>query len=772
MISAIAARKAAQQRQEQQETTPQRLPSLSPPPLSPPPRSPKRKPSAQRSKPPSKRQKNDINQKQNASSPPTPKSDVFRAQDDVIIIESDDDDDVEPISQNLSGDSDIEMLSAPPAHPVKRAWSPSRPLDDSSDEDDTTVDVSELIDIPVRLSRLPDTNIGVTLSTFVPVPSQNIYYLSTSDVAKMGLQLEEKGTVVVLEPGQKLCILGTCRLTLLKGAFAINGTMLRPSTKSHNVFAPRSSPLPILEGRAGSKVAIDASLLPHVIQAHVQPQSALVLLQELRSNVEGLGRVCRIFDGVYELSGWQDEWISAPFQLDGIYLVKKQTRDTAPFILPPTWSKALPPSPSSLPNNPIYLIKGPKKCGKSSFARTLLNTLLSSYARVAYIDCDLGQSEFTPGGMVTLNVISHSTFGPPYTHLTVPLRAHFVGATTPRSTPSWYLDAVRDLVEVWRVDVQHAPVGEGECDDEGIGETTPLIVNTMGWVKGLGADLMQKIEEMVEPGQIFEFQTDESVSSMPSLHSPPPRDTTNVHILEPAPLSILSTNYTPADHRTISLLSYFYATFSPPAPPSRFTDVNQTFEQVTACGWDTTHPLCAIPPYEVDIHAAFDQIVLTGAGSEDVVPEELGRVLNGALIGFVKLDHHQHPLSSPEGTGDKILPYIQGQAPPPPSESSCIGLGLVRGVSFVNSSDCSSAVLHILTPIPLTHLSSARIIVKGEMELPIWGMLDFSSASDAGGVAGVEKGNVPYLQWGRASDGAIGAERRRVRRNLMRRGQA
>jgi len=72
-------------------------------------------------------------------------------------------------------------------------------------------------------------------------------------------------------------------------------------------------------------------------------------------------------------------------------------------------------------------------------------------------------------------------------------------------------------------------------------------------------------------------------------------------------------------------------------------------------------------------------------------------------------------------------------------------------------------------------LADARVLVKGDIELPIWGMLDFRQLcdnGDIGTIAGVERGKVPYLQWGRSSKGAIGADKRRVRKNLMRRGQA
>lgn len=67
----------------------------------------------------------------------------------------------------------------------------------------------------------------------------------------------------------------------------------------------------------------------------------------------------------------------------------RQTKDVHPFILPHTWSTAL----ESLSDSSTeqlscgrYLVKGPQKCGKSTFARTLMNDLLGSYVtiRVSY----------------------------------------------------------------------------------------------------------------------------------------------------------------------------------------------------------------------------------------------------------------------------------------------------------------------------------------------------------------------------------------------------
>lgn len=76
--------------------------------------------------------------------------------------------------------------------------------------------------------------------------------------------------------------------------------------------------------------------------------------------------------------------------------------------------------------------------------------------------------------------------------------------------------------------------------------------------------------------------------------------------------------------------------------------------------------------------------------------------------------------------------------------------------------------MHVLTPLPPSSLAKCRVLVKGEVELPIWGMLDFREPEE-GVLAGFEKQKMPYLQWGKSE--GVGVEKRRVRRNLMRRGQ-
>lgn len=59
----------------------------------------------------------------------------------------------------------------------------------------------------------------------------------------------------------------------------------------------------------------------------------------------------------------------------------------------------------------VVLVKGPKRSGKSTLARAALNTLLERYERVAWLECDLGQGEFTCGGAVGVWVLDSPVLG-------------------------------------------------------------------------------------------------------------------------------------------------------------------------------------------------------------------------------------------------------------------------------------------------------------------------------------------------------------------------
>lgn len=89
-------------------------------------------------------------------------------------------------------------------------------------------------------------------------------------------------------------------------------------------------------------------------------------------------------------------------------------------------------------------------------------------------------------------------------------------------------------------------------------------------------------------------------------------------------------------------------------------------------------------------------------------------------------------------------------------------------MAIVRAVDPSRHALLLLTPVPKSTLEKVSAIMKGEMKLPLWSMLD-QRLEKASGVADVPWKKVPYIS--KESVEGAGATALRVRRNLLRRSQ-
>jgi polynucleotide 5'-hydroxyl-kinase GRC3/NOL9 len=158
----------------------------------------------------------------------------------------------------------------------------------------------------------------------------------------------------------------------------------------------------VLSHHPGSDGTVPESMRPQIpdrVRSHLSSECAVVLLQDLRSGVEGLGRVCQTFDSMFGRLRKPPAGSNGVLCLDGAslvcqphvsmgrpYLTHSQLthveRDTQPFLLPSSWETALsaiaPSDEKGFPDDSksiVCLVQGPKKSGKSTFARTLVNRL-------------------------------------------------------------------------------------------------------------------------------------------------------------------------------------------------------------------------------------------------------------------------------------------------------------------------------------------------------------------------------------------------------------
>ncbi|ORZ29425.1 hypothetical protein BCR44DRAFT_1371032, partial [Catenaria anguillulae PL171] len=138
---------------------------------------------------------------------------------------------------------------------------------------------------------------------------------------------------------------------------------------------------------------------------------------------------------------------------------------------------------------------GTKSHGKSTFNRLAVNTLLARFPKVAVLDVDPGQAEFTPPGVLGLTVVDFPLLGAPG-YMFRPstqqvVDARYLGSVSPSSDPDMYMALVHGLIDAY-----YALAHDAWTKSKQI---VPLVVNAMGWVKSLGLQVLCETIQHVVP---------------------------------------------------------------------------------------------------------------------------------------------------------------------------------------------------------------------------------------------------------------------------------
>lgn len=386
------------------------------------------------------------------------------------------------------------------------------------------------------------------------------------------------------------------------------------------------------------------------------------------------------------------------------------------------------------------------------------------------MDCDLGQPEFTPSGFLSLSLVAQPVLGelrasifererpptivlteyvfsgPSFTHLHQnPLRMHYLGSTTPKDDPSFYIWAISDLLDQYTSLLDQS------------GASIPLVINTQGWYKGLGADLLLEIHRMAQPGKCFDFTVG---AGYPSSEYDGRNIAANMPVVDPAtetqvvPMQPYTmpengpSRINASDLRMLQLISYFHLL------PSSISTSS------TLPSWDFSTSLIARAPYAVPFTAFQSMRIAT---SSTLSYTDLLRSLDVSIVALREEEMQQQ--EEQEVVKDPLQKaYERGF-----QQKS----GRTLGLAIIRSIDSKSQHFHILTPVPPSTLERVNAIVKGGIEIPTVLMLDnpVEGGAEENGLAGVEWKRVPYLEYGENVNAGVGHGRRRVRRNVMRKSQ-
>lgn len=176
------------------------------------------------------------------------------------------------------------------------------------------------------------------------------------------------------------------------------------------------------------------------------------------------------------------------------------TETERPLRVPEEWRSLYFTSTSKV------IITGGKSVGKSTLLRYLLNSQLGHCERVLVIDLDIGQPELFIPQTVSCTVLSRPLLGPGFFLNHQPTRAYAVGHSNIVLCAQEYLRAVRKLMEFCYSKKEFAEI--------------PWLVNTMGYNKGFGMELMSVLSQLIKPTDIVQLQSNRDINNFDEILYP------------------------------------------------------------------------------------------------------------------------------------------------------------------------------------------------------------------------------------------------------------
>ncbi|KAM5248735.1 polynucleotide 5'-hydroxyl-kinase NOL9 [Ctenodactylus gundi] len=347
---------------------------------------------------------------------------------------------------------------------------------------------------------------------------------------------------------------------------------------------------------------------------------------------------------------------------------------------------------------PVVLVCGCQDVGKSTFNRYLINQLLNSIPCVDYLECDLGQTEFTPPGCISLLNITEPVLGPPFTHQRTPQKMVYYGKPTCKESYEDYIEIIRYVFSAYR-------------------REAPLIVNTMGWVSDEGLLLLIDLVRLLSPSHVVQFSsaqskymptlTPEYVGDMDGLYTKSKSKARNRGFQLPEFTDGLE--FADEDKGSPVLftghkLMCVYSEFPIRKTARNRESHNRIFRDLAVLGYlsqllppvpKAVSPLHGLTPYQVPFNAVALRIT-----HSDVAPTHILYAVNASWVGLCRI--------LDDVRGYARGPILLAQTP----ICDCLGFGICRGI------DMEKRLYHILTPVPPEELRTVNCLLVGAVSIP------------------------------------------------------
>ncbi|XP_026576656.1 polynucleotide 5'-hydroxyl-kinase NOL9 [Pseudonaja textilis] len=518
------------------------------------------------------------------------------------------------------------------------------------------------------------------------------------------------GRAVVLLPAKEtLTFAGKCRLTCLYGSVRVLGFTIAPDQPPYDLYSPHTYCALTIEATNGlrdpekseKEMKVEARA---VLRAHFVPQEARGQL------LKNFGPGCSLLL-LEQLDTPEAKFILSQPEFAKIFRPKKQR--IPPFIpedtvlasaglvrLEPSSGLRISESMDSAIGElvracqvedegcPVILVCGPKSTGKSTFNRYLMNLLLNHLPCLEYLECDLGQPEFNPPGCISLVNVREPLLGPPFAQQRPPRKMAFYGDISCERDTERYLDTLKYVFGGYARDV-------------------PLLINTMGWMKGAGLLLLIDVIRSLSPTHVVQLSA-KDLEELPLLSADYIHTAAGLHTRGKPSLkrkhpggSWQGTHAPQPSHQLLCVQANFPGAGLPGIGRTHSSTLRNLtmvgyLSQLQPPGLEPVVPLASLVPYQVPFNAVALKVIHV-----DVAPTYVLCSLNASWVGLCHL-----PDRLPCNSEGPVV--VLSQTP----LCDCLGFGIVRGV------DMTKKLYYILTPLAPESLRHVNCLLIGDVAVP------------------------------------------------------
>ena len=498
--------------------------------------------------------------------------------------------------------------------------------------------------------------------------------------------------LVMLADSSSFYLKGKVQVKVLQGAVEVQGHTITPSSKFSSLYSPRGfSLLEVKAFGAASPVDLPAKLLNEGMSpsdAKVVKGDCIIMARKLTENwtkfihsnlnhkakMNLLNRDANLPEELQH-----DEDVTNVEKILDINLVHPGASHLRLLRPGDQWQLALDSMEITKRNgsSPRLVVAGGKGVGKSTFLRWLTNKMLAQ-GPVAFLDLDPGQAELGLPGYLSLGILQEPILGPNFCHTGSrdTQLSLFLGDINVSNCPGRFIQCVKKLLAF--------------LNSEEMFKDLPLVVNTMGWCRGVGLLLLVDTLRLLQPSTLVQL-----VSRFPRKNYP--------YSLTPETVTRSRDSWSgrqPSAALSYSLLELEAVPESLQAQDMRtrdywgLPDPRLTRDLVLLAALGRAGGLGSLPVYRVP----WDSVALCVSHCK-VEPGQLLAALNLALVDICAVEEREVRRSAREG--------VYGGLHKTPLVAS-LGWGVVRNI------DCQARVIYLATaasPLKVLLLPHALIVV-------------------------------------------------------------